>query len=129
MDEDRAPTPAEEVARAVLRESISKNKHEVQLAGETITLLTAGIREEVSDAVAAGIARAMSDENAERFWAKGLEVLQRQATERTGRFVLSGLTHALKKALWVGMLVLAIYSVGGWSLVKTIWIAITKGGA
>lgn len=120
-------TPSEEVARAVLLESVSKNRHEVQLAGETITLLTSGIREEVADAVAAGIARAMSDENAERFWAKGLEVLQRQATERTGRFVLGGLTQMVKKALWVGLFALAVYSVGGWSLVKAMWLAATKG--
>lgn len=117
---------------AALKASKAFNEGQQQLVDESRQLLTDFMRMELRDelriAVAEGIAAAMSDENAERFWMTGMEVLQRQATERTGRFVLGGLTAVAKRALWVGIVALAIYSVGGWQLLKTVWAAITPKG-
>lgn len=121
------PTSAEEEAAAALRASKAINHGQQALTDESRVLLAALLRDEMRIAVADGIAAAMTDEAAERFWAKGLEVLQRQATERTGRFVLGGLTAMFKKAVWIGLVVLAIWSVGGWTLLKAVWAAINRG--
>lgn len=117
----------EEQAAAALRASVAINHGQQILTEESRLLLAAMLRDEMRVAVAEGISAALTDDAAERFWNKGLEVLQRQATERTGRFILGGLAQMLKKVLWVGVLVLAIYSVGGWALLKAVWAAINKG--
>lgn len=120
-------TTADETA-AALRASMAINQGQQEMVEESRLLLTAMLRTEMRDAVAEGISAALTDEAAERFWAKGLEVLQRQATERTGRFVLSSITSLAKKLLLVGVLVALIYSVGGWSLLKAVWAAAVNKG-
>ena len=114
-------------AAAALRASKAINQGQQALTEESRLLLASLLRDEMRDAVREGIAAAMTDENAERFWSKGLEVLQRQATQRTGQFVLGGLTQVAKKLLWVGLFMLAVYSIGGWTLLKSVWAAILKG--
>lgn len=121
-------TEAEREAAAALRASMVMNASQQALTDESRVLLVALLRDEMKTAVAEGISEALTDEAAERFWAKGLEVMQRQAQERAGRFVLSGLGAMLKRLLWVGVFVLAAYSVGGWTLLKTIWLAVAPKG-
>lgn len=121
-------TVAEEQAAAALRASMGINQCQQMLTDESRVLLAAILREEMRIAVAEGISAALTDEAAERFWAKGLEVLQRQAQQKAGRFLLDGVLAAGKKLLWVGIFVLAVYSVGGWTLMKTIWAAMAPKG-
>jgi hypothetical protein len=121
----------EDAVRAGMADDVERQRDQIEMLHGSRELLTSILRNELRDevriGVAEGIAAAMTDEAAERFWAKGLEVLQRQATERTGRFVLGGLTAMLKKLAWAAVLATAIYSVGGWSLVKAMWAATHKG--
>lgn len=117
----------EEAARLGLGKSVDDNRMQMAMTDESRVLLADIMENRMRIAVAEGIAAAMTDDAAERFWAKGIEVLQRQATERTGRFVLGGLTAMVKKGIWIGVLVLAIYSVGGWTLLKAVWAAVMKG--
>lgn len=118
---------AEQEAAAALRASAGINQAQQVMTEESRVLLAALLRDEMRIAVAEGIAAAMTDEAAERFWAKGLEVLQRQATERTGRLVLGGLMTLAKRLFWVSVFLAAIYSIGGWTAVKHVWAAISRG--
>lgn len=131
MDET-IPSAAEKSAAAALRASVAVNQGQQTLTEESRQLLTSFLRGELRDelriAVAEGISAAMTEDAAERFWNKGFEVLQKQATVRTGRFVLGGLTAVAKKALWVVVFVGLAYSFGGWNLVKTVWAAVAPKG-
>lgn len=118
----------EEAARLGLGKSVDDNRLQMAMTDESRVLLADLMENRMRIAVAEGIAAAMTEEAAERFWSKGIEVLQRQAAERTGRFLLDGLTAALKKVAWVVVFVLAVYSVGGWSLLKAVWAAIINKG-
>lgn len=119
---------AEDQARAALKASTAINQGQQVLTEESRLLLTAFIRAELRDelrmAVAEGITAAMTDSAAERFWNKGLEVLQRQAKQKAGGFLLEGVTTAAKKALWIAVFVGIAYSIGGWTLLKAVWAAI-----
>lgn len=118
----------EDAARLGLGRSLDDNRMQMAMTDESRVLLADLMENRMRIAVAEGIAAAMTEEAAERFWTKGIEVLQRQAAERTGRFLLGGLAAALKKAGWVAIFVLAVYSVGGWSLLKAMWGAIINKG-
>lgn len=119
---------ASDELRGALGQSVDTNRAQVALTEESRLLLQAMLRDEMSIAVAEGIAAAMTDEAAERFWNKGIEVLQRQAQAKAGRFLLDGTLAAMKRLLWVGVFVVVAYSMGGWTLVKAIWAAITPKG-
>lgn len=83
------------------------------------------ISERVSTAVREGIKGAMTEETAAAFWAAGLAVLQKQATQHAGRFVLGGLWGMARKASLFFMLGGIVYAMGGWAalaaLAKTIF--------
>lgn len=116
-------THAEEEARAALRASKNINQVQQALTDESRVLLAGMLRDEMRVAVAEGIAAAMTDENAERFWTKGVEVLRRQAAVQTGQFVLDGVGTLFKKLLWISIFVIAVYSLGGWGALKAAWKA------
>lgn len=117
-------TTAAEEAAAALRASKVINMGQQALTDESRVLLAALLRDEMRVAVAEGLEAVLTNE---AVWAKVFVVLQKQATERTGRFVLGGLTAVLKKALWIGAFALVAYSIGGWTLLKTLWAAMSKG--
>jgi hypothetical protein len=111
-------------AAAALRASKAINQHQQHLTEESRVLLAAILRTEMRDAVSKGIENVMTDE---RFWERVFAVLQKQATERTGRFVWAGVTLVFKKAMLIGLFALMAYSIGGWTLLKAIWAGMTKG--
>ena len=83
------------------------------------------ISERVATAVREGIKGAMTEETAAAFWAAGLAVLQKQATQHAGRFVLGGLWGMARQASLFFMLGGIVYALGGWAalaaLAKTIF--------
>jgi hypothetical protein len=97
------------------------------LSDETRILLAHMVRDEMRLAIADGISAAMTDETAERFWSKGLEVLQKQAQRKAGEFLLEGVGAAIKKAAWITLIVAAVYTLGGWHLAKSVWASLMKG--
>jgi hypothetical protein len=117
-------TNAADEAAAALKASMAINQGQQALTEESRLMLAALLRGEMRVAVAEGIEAVLTDE---KVWAKVFMVLQQQATERTGQFVLGGITAIFKKALWIGTFALIAYSIGGWTLVKTIWAALIKG--
>lgn len=96
---------------------------EVRLTDETISYL----EQQIQKAVADGIKGAITEETARQFWAAGLSVLQQQAQEKTGKFVLGGIWGAVRKLTLFLALGIAVYNVGGWTALAKIWVAI-KGG-
>ncbi|MGP1680842.1 MAG: hypothetical protein ACTS8S_00755 [Giesbergeria sp.] len=84
---------------------------EVRLTDETIEYL----EKRIAAAVQTGIKGAMTEATAAAFWVAGLKVLQGQASERAGRFVLGGLWGLVRKAGLFLMLGGIVYAVGGWA--------------
>jgi hypothetical protein len=117
----------EDAARAGLGKSVDENRQQVAMTDESRVLLADLMEDRMRIAVAEGITAAMTDEAAERFWNKGLEVLQRQAKAKAGGFLLDGLATAAKKLLWIALFVGLAYSIGGWTLLKALWAAMNKG--
>ena len=132
MDATNPSSPGSAAALDGLRGSVDRNRDQMALMEESRVLLTGIIRNEIRDelriAVAEGIAAAMTDEAAERFWSKGLDVMRRQARQKAGGFLLEGVLAGGKKLLWIGAFLLAVYSIGGWTLLKTVWAAIVPKG-
>lgn len=96
---------------------------EVRLSPES----SAALRDDIKQAVAEGILEAMTERNARQFFSTGLEVLREEAASHTGRFILDGIGALAKRALWILIFVVAIYSVGGWGFLKTSLAAIFQG--
>lgn len=84
---------------------------EVRLTEGTINFLKA----EIAGAVRDGITSAVNEKTAETFWTAGLTVLQRQAQQHAGRFVIGGLWGLLRKVGTFLLLGSIVYAVGGWS--------------
>jgi hypothetical protein len=118
---------SDDIARAALRDSMETNREQTALTEESRLLLQSIVRSEIRDAVAEGIKAAMTDDAAELFWNKGIEVLHRQAKLRAGTFLLDGFLAAGKKAFWICVFLAAVYWFGGWTMVKTMWVALFKG--
>lgn len=115
---------AEDIARAALRQSVSENRQQTAITDESRVLLADLIEERMRIAVAEGIEAVLTSE---KMWTKVFAVLQKQARERTGNFVLGGLATALRRLVWIGAFALIAYGVGGWALVKAAWAAMNRG--
>jgi hypothetical protein len=98
---------------------------EVRLRDETLQHMRDMMREAVRD----GLKESINDEAIERFWAGGLALLQRQATQHAGRFVLGGLMGIVRKAGVFLVLGGVVYAVGGWSALAALFKTIFNGGA
>lgn len=99
-------------------------KPEVRLADETSEYLHQQMRDAVREGIADALHQAITPERAREFFVVGVDVLREEASKHTGRFVLDGLLAAAKKAFWIGLFVLAVYSFGGWTMVKTVVAAV-----
>lgn len=93
---------------------------EVKLTDETITFL----EKRMAKAVENGFKSVLNETTAEAFWAAGLNVLQRQATQRAGRFVLGGLWGLMRKMSLFLMLGGVVYAVGGWTALAGLFKAL-----
>ena len=93
---------------------------EVRLTDETIEYLETRI----AAAVEKGIKGSMTEDTAAAFWVAGLKVLQEQASEHAGRFVLGGMWGLLRKASLFMMLGGIVYAIGGWSAMAALFKAI-----
>lgn len=92
------------------KDTESADRAEVRLTHETIVYL----EERISHAVRAGISSAMTEENASRFWQAGFKVLQENAAQQAGRFVIGGAWGLIRKASVFLVLGAIIYTAGGW---------------
>jgi hypothetical protein len=100
------------------------NHPEVRLHDETIEFL----KTEIAEAVKAGIKGAINEDAARQFWGTGFKVLQEQATQHTGRFVLGGLWGLVRKGMLFLVAGYVVYLIGGWAAVAKFW-ATVKGVA
>lgn len=89
---------------------------EVRLREETL----AHLKEVMRDAVREGLRDLLTDEETTAklyasFWAGGLAMLQQQAAQHAGRFVLGGLFGLLRKVSMFIVIGSAVYAFGGWT--------------
>lgn len=79
----------------------------------------------MASSVRRAIRESLTEDTAELFWGAGLKVLQRQATDHAGRFVLGGLWGLVRRAGMFLTLGGIVYAIGGWSalagLAKTLF--------
>ncbi len=90
---------------------MSNQVEEVRLKEETLQHMSGLMREAVRD----GVRDLVTQETIEQFWAGGLAMLQKQAAQRTGKFVLGGLAGLAQKAAVFLVLGGALYAWGGWA--------------
>ena len=99
---------------------------EVRLREETLTHL----REVMRDAVREGVRDLVTEETIAAFWSGGLTMLQQQAAQHAGRFVLGGLWGLFRKASLFLLLGGAVYALGGWTALAALGKALfSQGGS
>lgn len=98
---------------------------EVRLTEKTIRHLD----ERIAEAVRQGIQSAMTEEVARAFWSTGLGVLQEEATQRAGKFVIGGFVGLLRKLLGFALLGSMVYAVGGWAALAKFWNLVFASGS
>jgi hypothetical protein len=96
--------------------SPEQNDSGVRLSEETITLM----RQHMAQAVRDGIMDSLTEEAAEIFWRSGINMLQKNAAEQTGRWVAGGLWSVARKAGVFLLLGGLLYSVGGWAALSAL---------
>lgn len=97
---------------------------EVRLTDETIEYL----EQKIAQAVRDGIAGAITEDTAAKFWGAGLAVVQKQAAAQTGKLVLSGLSGLLSKGFLFLLVGGLVYAVGGWSALAGLFKALFHSG-
>ena len=101
-----------------------KGPAEVRLTDETIAYM----EERIAAAVGSGIKSVMTEDTAAAFWAAGLSVLQKQATQHAGRFVLGGLVGVVRKLGLFLTLGVIVYAMGGWSALAALFKVLFQPG-
>lgn len=75
------------------------------------------IRREVHAGVASGIAdgikSVLTDDNAEKFWRAAFSVAKKNATTKAGTWLIGGMGKFASRALWVLVIVVAMWMVFG----------------
>lgn len=97
---------------------------EVRLTDDTIQYLN----EQIGEAVARGIKGAITEDTAKAFWAAGFTMLQDQASEHAGRFVIGGLWGLMRKLMMFLTLGGIVYAIGGWSGLAALFKALFSHG-
>jgi hypothetical protein len=78
------------------------------------------MRELVAEATADGIKRAVADPS---LWAAASEGMRKHASAEAGGWLLSGMKAAFSRVMWVAIIGLAVYMVGGWAAVVALFKA------
>jgi hypothetical protein len=125
-------TPGAAAARAGMSESMERNRVDVGLASETISLLRSEIRLGLTDGIREGIKAAVEDDDlTEAFFAAGMRAMRKQATVTTGKVVLDGFGSLFTRFFWLWVFFIALWSLAGWDGVKAlglgVWRIVVKG--
>jgi len=97
---------------------------EVRLREETLKHM----QQLMQEAVREGVRELTTPESMNRFWGAGITMLQDQATEHAGRFVIGGIMGLLKRVLFFLFLGGIVYALGGWSALATLTKAVVGPG-
>jgi len=96
---------------------------EVRLTDETIAYLS----EKMAEAAATALKQSLNEDTAKMFWTAGVSMLQEQAANKTGRFVIGSFSVLAKKALLFAALGSLVYAIGGWDALARLFKAIFPG--
>lgn len=84
------------------------------------------IKQAVRDVIAEEI---LTEEAAKKFWLAGLQVLQEQAQNHAGRYVLGGLGALLQKLAIFTLVGGFVYAIGGWSALAGLFKTLFTSGS
>jgi hypothetical protein len=82
------------------------------------------MRELVADATATGLKRVVADPD---FWAAASEGMRKHAAAEAGGWLMSGIKAAFSRVMWIVVIGLSVYMVGGWTAVVALFK--TSGGS
>lgn len=71
----------------------------------------------------------LTEEAAKKFWLAGLEVLQAQAQNHAGRFVLGSLSAMFRKVTIFVLVGGLVYAIGGWSALAGLFKTLFTSGS
>ena len=80
---------------------------------------------QVSEAIESGIMRAVRNP---ALWSSAGDAIQAQAKQRAGGWLLGGLSSIFSRVGWGILVVIAVYSLGGWAAVSTMIKSILNPG-
>lgn len=80
------------------------------------------VREVISEEI-------LTEEAAKKFWLAGLEVLQEQAQNHAGRFVLGSLSAMFRKVTIFVLVGGLVYALGGWSALAGLFKTLFTSGS
>lgn len=80
------------------------------------------VREVISEEI-------LTEEAAKKFWLAGLEVLQEQAQNHAGRFVLGSLSAMFRKVTIFVLVGGLVYAIGGWSALAGLFKTLFTSGS
>lgn len=84
------------------------------------------IKQAVREVIAEEI---LTEEAAKKFWLAGLEVLQEQAQNHAGRFVLGSLSAMFRKVTIFVLVGGLVYAIGGWSALAGLFKTLFTSGS
>lgn len=80
------------------------------------------VREVISEEI-------LTEEAAKKFWLAGLKVLQEQAQNHAGRFVLGSLSAMFRKVTIFVLVGGLVYAIGGWSALAGLFKTLFTSGS
>lgn len=95
---------------------LAKQIAELALFTQQLARQHADMEKRIPELMAEGIVQAVGNPAT---WQAGREAMRRQAREAAGGWLLGGLRFAFDKIMWIGVALLAIYTVGGWPAIAT----------
>lgn len=109
-------------AEAALIEKLSLRIHP-----DDLVLIRNEVQVGVAKGIAEGIAGGLTEENVTKFWNGLGSVVHRQAKEKAGALVLGGLTQGARRAFWISVFVVAVWTVFGTKALFGVWAALRAG--
>lgn len=119
--------PGEKTVREALRGNVQENRQQMDITEESRLMLRDTLRNEMSDAFAAGLQEAMTSDNAKLFVRAMLTEAQRMATEKSVEVAGGVLKALLGRALLFLFLGSIVYALGGWTALAAMGKFFSKG--
>lgn len=104
--------------KADIRQAVAEGIAETVESGHIQTAISQGLTD--------GLRHAAADpELIDVLMSRVADAFTKRATEASGRMVIGGVLGAMRRGIWIALLSLLVYSLGGWSAVSALWKYLT----